>query len=67
MKFDTSKEGLLILMKPYQATLLLYIWEINEEKRTGIVSREAHSYLNDISEEGLKMSRASARAVSPSA
>jgi len=42
MKFDTSKVGLQTLMKPYQTALMEYTWEVNEEERTGIVSREAH-------------------------
>ena len=60
MKFDTSKEGLHTLMKPYQAALMEHIWEINENERTGIVSREAHQYLHDTGDDELKMSRASA-------
>ena len=60
MKFDTSKEGLQTLMKPYQAALMEYIWEINKTERTGIVSREAHQYLHDTGDDELKMSRASA-------
>ena len=59
MKFDTSKEGLHTLMKPYQAALMEYIWKINETERTGIVSREAHQYLHDTGDDELKMSRAS--------
>ena len=59
MKFDTSKEGLHTLMKPYQAAVIEYIWKINENERTGIVSREAHQYLHDTGDDELKMSRAS--------
>ena len=33
--------------------------EINEEERTGIISREAHQYLHDTGDDELKMSRAS--------
>jgi predicted transcriptional regulator len=46
-------------MKPYQAALMEHIWEINEEDRTGIISREAHEYLIDTGEDELKISRAS--------
>jgi len=59
MKFDTSKEGLHTIMKPYQATLMEHIWEINENERTGIVSREAHQHLLDTGDDELKKSRAS--------
>ena len=59
MKFDTSKEGLHTLMKPYQAALMECIWKINENERTGIVSREAHQYLHDTDDDELKKSRAS--------
>ena len=59
VKFDTSKEGLHTLMKPYQAALMEYIWKINEKERTGIISREAHEYLHDTGKDELKMSRAS--------
>ena len=44
-------------MKPYKAALMAYIWEINEEERTGIISREAHQYLHDTGDDELKMSR----------
>ena len=60
LKFDTSKEGLETLMKPYQATLMEHIWELNENERTGIVSREAHQHLLDTGDDELKVSRASA-------
>ncbi len=59
MKFDTSKEGLHTLMKPYQAAMMEYIWKNNENERTGIVSREAHQYLHDTGDDELKKSRAS--------
>lgn len=59
MKFDTSKEGLQTIMKPYQAALMEYIWEINDKERTGIVSREAHEYLLDMGDSELMKSRAS--------
>jgi hypothetical protein len=59
MKFDTSKEGLQTLFKPYQASLMEYIWEINKNERTGVISREAHQYLLDTGDSELKKSRAS--------
>lgn len=59
MKFDTSKQGLQTLMKPYQAALMEHIWKINEKNRTSIISREAHEYLHETGEDELKMSRAS--------
>ena len=39
--------------------LMEYIWEINEEERTGLISRDAHQYLHDTGDDELKMSRAS--------
>ena len=36
-----------------------HIWEINEDERTGVISREAHEYLLDIGVDELKKSRAS--------
>jgi hypothetical protein len=59
MKFDTSKEGLQTIMKPYQAALMEHIWELNESERTGIISRDAHQYLLDSGEAELMKSRAS--------
>ena len=56
MKFDTSKEGLYTLFKPYQVELLEHIWELNEEERTGINSANAHAYILTTQE---KRSRAS--------
>ena len=69
MKFDTSKEGLYTLFKPYQVELLEYIWELNEYERVGINTAKAHEYvlttpekrsrasviffLNDVVEEGI--------------
>jgi hypothetical protein len=38
MKFDTSKEGLHTLFKPYQAALMEYIWELNNPSRPGVTS-----------------------------
>jgi predicted transcriptional regulator len=45
MKFDTSKEGLLTLFKPYQAALLEHIWKLNNPSTTGITSGQAHKFL----------------------
>ncbi len=56
MKFDTDKEGLHTLFRPYQALLLEHLWELNRESRVGVNSRQAHRYLLDKPE---KRSRAS--------
>jgi len=56
MKFDTNKEGLFTLFKPYQVKLLEHIWELNENEKVGINSSSAHEYLLTTSE---KKSRAS--------
>ncbi len=56
MKFDTDKEGLHTLFRPYQALLLEYLWALNRESRVGVNSGQAHRYLLDKPE---KMSRAS--------
>jgi len=45
MKFDTKQEGLETLFKPYQALLLEWIWELNENQRKGVNSGQAHRYL----------------------
>jgi len=45
--FDTSKEGLLTLFKPYQAALMEYIWEMNERERTGYTSGQLYNWLQD--------------------
>ncbi len=50
MKFDTKQEGLETLFKPYQALLLEYIWELNENQRIGVTSGQAHIYLQNTSE-----------------
>ena len=47
MKFDTSKEGLLTLFKPYQVALLEHIWKLNNPSRTGITSGQAHEVLHN--------------------
>ena len=56
MKFDTTKEGLYTLFKPYQVNLLEHIWELNENEKVGVNSSRAHEYLLTTSE---KKSRAS--------
>lgn len=56
MKFDTEEEGLHALFKPYQATLLEHIWELNHGGRVGINSGQAHEYLQGTPD---KKSRAS--------
>jgi hypothetical protein len=56
MKFDTTKEGLYTLFKPYQVMLLEHIWDLNENERVGVNSSRAHEYLLTTSE---KKSRAS--------
>ena len=56
MKFDTAKEGLYTLFKPYQVNLLEHIWELNEKEKVGVNSSRAHEYLLTTSE---KKSRAS--------
>ncbi len=55
MNFDTEKEGLQTLFKPYQALLIEHIWELNTKGRVGINSGQAHRFLQDTPE---KMSRA---------
>ncbi len=50
MKFDTKQEGLETLFKPYQALLLEYIWEQNENQRKGVTSGQAYLYLQNTSE-----------------
>ena len=44
------------MFKPYQALLLEWIWEINENQRKGVNSGQAHRYLRNTSE---RKSRAS--------
>lgn len=56
MEFDTEKEGLHTLFKPYQALLLEWIWELNEEEKVGVNSNQAHKHLDNSPE---KKSRAS--------
>ena len=56
MKFDTKKEGLETLFKPYQVLLLEHLWELNGNSRTGMNSGQAYKYLQDTPE---KKSRAS--------
>lgn len=58
MKFDTSEDGLLTLMKPYQVALMEHIWKVNEEARTGTKSGQAHAYLTETGDKELMKSRA---------
>ena len=55
MKFDTEKDGLQTLFKPYQVLLIEHIWDLNKAGRVGINSGQAHRFLQDTPE---KMSRA---------
>jgi len=50
MKFDIKQEGLHTLFKPYQAILLEWIWELNEDDRVGVNSGQAHVYLQSTPE-----------------
>ncbi|MGD2200176.1 MAG: BlaI/MecI/CopY family transcriptional regulator [Candidatus Bathyarchaeota archaeon] len=45
MKFDSNKEGLHTLFKPYQALLLEWIWDLNKSERKGVTSGDAHKYI----------------------
>ena len=56
MIFDTGKDGLQTLFKPYQVLLIEHIWELNRNTRVGINSGQAHRFLQGTSE---KKSRAS--------
>ncbi len=47
MEFDTEKEGLYTLFKPYQALLLEWIWKLNEKEKVGVNSNQAHKYLEN--------------------
>ena len=58
MKFDTSKEGLHTLFKPYQAALLEHIWTLNKPSRTGITSGIAHQFLQQNNDPEIRKSRA---------
>ena len=59
MKFDTSKNGLLTMFKPYQVAILEHIWDINSETRTGLTSSQAYVFLWETGDKELKKSRAS--------
>ena len=59
MKFDTSKDGLLTMFKPYQAALLEHSWGLNIETRTGITSSQAYTFLWQTDDRELRKSRAS--------
>jgi len=50
MIFDTSKNGLLTLFKPYQAMMLEHIWELNKDERVGITSGKAYEHIQDTPE-----------------
>ena len=56
MKFDTKREGLETLFKPYQALLLEWIWELNENQRKGVTSGQAHRFLLETSESKSRVS-----------
>jgi len=59
MIFDTEKDGLHTIFKPYQVALMEHIWEVNSETRTGTTSSQAHELLMKTGNEDLMMSRAS--------
>jgi len=59
MKFDTSKDGLFTMFKPYQAALLEHVWGLNSETKTGITSSQAYTFLLETGDSELKKSRAS--------
>ena len=47
MIFDTEKEGLLTIFKPYQAALMEHIWELNKRERVGLTSGQLYDWLLD--------------------
>ena len=47
MIFDTEKEGLLTIFKPYQAALMEHIWELNTRERVGLTSGQLYDWLQD--------------------
>ncbi len=59
MIFNTEKNGLHTIFKPYQASLMEHIWEINKKTRIGITSGQAHELLLKTGNEDLMKSRAS--------
>ena len=59
MKFDTSKDGLHTMFRPYQVAILEHIWGLNSETRTGITSGQAYTFLWQTSDRELRKSRAS--------
>ena len=59
MIFDTEKDGLHTIFRPYKAALMEHIWEVNSETRTGTTSGQAHERLQKTGNEDLMMSRAS--------
>ena len=60
MIFDSEKDGLHTVFKPYQAFLMEHIWMVNKETRTGTTSGQAHERLRKTGNEDLMVSRASA-------
>jgi len=58
MRFDTEKDGLHTIFKPYQAVLMEDIWEVNSKTRTGTTSGKAHELLQKTGDEDLMKSRA---------
>ncbi len=56
MIFNTNKDGLQTLFKPYQVLILEWIWALNKNKKVGAISGQAHKFLQETPE---KKSRAS--------
>jgi len=44
MIFDTKKEGLLTLFKPYHAVLMEHIWDLNENEGRDHLMRHTNSF-----------------------
>ena len=59
MQFDTSKDGLFTMFKPYQAGLLEHIWGLNSHTKTGITSSMAYRFLQATGDKELRKSRTS--------
>lgn len=47
MIFDTSKEGLLTIFKPYQEAILEHIWELNEKETVPLTTGQVYNWLQD--------------------
>ena len=60
MIFDTEKDGLYTIFKPYQLFLMEHIWEVNKETRTGTTSGQAFKLLQKTDNKDLMLSRTSA-------